>query len=196
MSGAAARQTTAPSPKRPGAALRRVRERNGLTLTEVSRRTGISVSMLSKVESGRLSLSYKRLVQISEGLQIDVARLFEASGEETARESRATGRRSICRAGDPGAPHPAADLLHRRLSPRIIDLSPRDADEAPELRRTAGEVYAYVIEGKAELHTDLYAALRLGVGDSIYFDGASDHAWINAGVGACRVLTVTSGDEA
>ena len=192
MSGAAAPQAAALSPKRTGAALRRVRGRIGLTLAEVSRRTGISVSMLSRVENGRLSLSYERLIQISEGLQIDVARLFEASAEATAPETPPIGRRSICRAGDPGAPHPAADLLRKRLSPRIIDLRPRDADEAPALQRLAGDIYAFVIEGEAELHTDLYAALRLGVGDSIYFDGASGHAWINAGPGACRVLTVTS----
>jgi Helix-turn-helix domain/Cupin domain len=194
MSGAAALQTT-PPPKRPGAVLRRVRGRIGLTLAEVSRRTGISVSMLSKVENGRLSLSYERLIQISEGLEINVAQLFEVA-EAIAPDAPPIGRRSICRAGDPGAPHPAADLLRKRLSPRVIDLRAGSMDEVPALQRLSGDVYAYVVEGEAELHTELYAPLRLGAGDSIYFDGASGHAWICAGLGACRVLTVTSGDEA
>ena len=194
MSSAAALQTT-PPPKRPGAVLRRVRGRIGLTLAEVSRRTGISVSMLSKVENGRLSLSYERLIQISEGLEINVAQLFEVA-EDIAPYAPPIGRRCICRAGDPGAPHPAADLLRKRLSPRVIDLRAGSMDEVPALQRLSGDVYAYVVEGEAELHTDLYAPLRLGAGDSIYFDGASGHAWVGAGPGVCRVLTVTSGEEA
>jgi transcriptional regulator with XRE-family HTH domain len=181
-------------PKRPGAALRRVRERSGLTLGEVSRRTGISVSTLSKVENGKLSLSYHRLAQISDGLEIDIARLFEAPGEAVAPQAPATGRRSVCRAGDPGAERPAADLLRKRLSPRVMVLGPCGSSEVPKLSRVAGEVYAFVIEGEAELHTELYAPLRLGAGDSIYFDGETAHAWISAGPRPCQVLTVSSGD--
>ena len=181
------------APKQPGAALRRVRERSGLSLAEVSRRTGIPVSTLSRVENGKLSLSYQRLAQISEGLAIDVARLFESPDDALAKAAPA-GRRSICRAGDPGAPHPGADLLNKRLSPRVLELAPWTSGDAPDLRRDVGEVYAYVVEGAAVLHTDLYAPLRLEAGDSIYFDGATGHAWANAGAGACRVLTVSSGD--
>jgi transcriptional regulator with XRE-family HTH domain len=186
MTGSLARQSV-PAPKQPGEALRRVRERSGLSLIEVSRRTGIPVSILSRVENGKLGLSYRRLAQISEGLDIDVARLFEA-----ADDAPATGRRSVCRAG---APNPAADLLNKRLSPRILELGPAASKEAPPLQRLTGEVYAYVVEGAAVLHTDLYAPLRLERGDSIYFDGATGHGWTDAGVGPCRVLTVSSGDE-
>ncbi|THD77361.1 MAG: XRE family transcriptional regulator [Phenylobacterium sp.] len=174
----------------PGATLRRLREQSGLPLREVSRRTGVSVSVLSKLENGKLGLSYRRLAQISAGLEIEVGRLFEAP-----QPAPAIGRRSIRRASDPDAAHPAADLLHKRLSPRILELAAHPGDERLELRRRPGDLFAFVIEGEAALHTDLYVPLRLGAGDSIYFDGATGHAWIKAGPGACRVLTVSSGDE-
>jgi transcriptional regulator with XRE-family HTH domain len=190
MTGSPARQSVSP-PKQPGAALRRVRERSGLSLVEVSRRTGIPVSILSRMENGKVGLSYRRLAQISEGLEIDVSRLFEA-----AQDAPATGRRSVCRAGEPGAPHPGADLLNKRLSPRVLHLGPAASQEAPPLERLAGEVYAYVVDGAAVLHTDLYAPLRLETGDSIYFDGATGHAWASAGAAPCRVLTVSSRDDA
>ncbi len=196
MSAATGRLIMTATSKQPGAALRRLRQRDGLSLGEVSRRTGISVSILSKVEHGRLGLSYRRLAQLSEGLDIDVARLFEAPDEDaSATEIAPTGRRSIHRAGDPAAPQPGAELLHRRLTPRIVDLPPR-ASKAPALTRLAGDVFAFVVEGEAVLHTDIYAPLQMGVGDSIYFDGATAHAWVNAGSGPCRVLTVSSGDAA
>ena len=56
---------------RPGAALKAFRERKGWTLAEVSRRTGITVSTLSKVENGRVSLNFEKLSRLSAGLELD-----------------------------------------------------------------------------------------------------------------------------
>ena len=54
-----------------GAALRQLRREKSLTLAEVSQRTGFSVPTLSKVENDRLSLSYDKLIRLSEGLGVD-----------------------------------------------------------------------------------------------------------------------------
>jgi transcriptional regulator with XRE-family HTH domain len=59
-----------------GQLLRTLRRRNGLTLKEVSDRTGIPVSTLCKVEHDRLSLTYDKLLQVSLGLQIPLSELF------------------------------------------------------------------------------------------------------------------------
>lgn len=184
MSGATSRQDSA---AQPGAALRRLRQANGLPLREVARRTGVSISVLSKVETGKLGLNARRLAQISSGLGIDVGQLFEPPARAFA-----PGRRSISRAGDPAAVPPAADLLHKRLSPHILQLAAGEPGGA--LAYLPGEVFAYVIEGEAELRTDLYAPLRLGPGDTVYFDGATGHAWASAGTATCRVLIVSSAE--
>ena len=49
----------------------------GLTLAETSARTRLAVSTLSKVENGQLSLTYNKLVQLSEGLEIDISTFFD-----------------------------------------------------------------------------------------------------------------------
>jgi hypothetical protein len=48
-----------------GSLLRGLRSRKGWTLKEMSERTGIPVSTLSKVEHDRLTLTYDKLLQIS-----------------------------------------------------------------------------------------------------------------------------------
>jgi quercetin dioxygenase-like cupin family protein len=53
-----------------------------------------------------------------------------------------------------------------------------------------------VLEGTVDLYTSLYAPVRLHAGDSIYFDSGMGHAYIAAGEGVCRVLSVCSGPEA
>jgi hypothetical protein len=44
-----------------------------------------------------------------------------------------------------------------------------------------------------ELHSDLYAPLRLDTGDSIYFDSGMAHAYVRITDEPCQVLTVMAG---
>src|SRR5581483_3746997 len=79
-----------------GAALRALRKERSWTLAEVSRRTGFSIPTLSKVENSRLSLSYAKLIRLSEGLEVDIAQLFSPATELGA----VFGRRSVNRRGE------------------------------------------------------------------------------------------------
>jgi transcriptional regulator with XRE-family HTH domain len=187
---------------RPGAALRQVRTQKGLTLAEVSRRTGLPLSTLSKVENDKMSLTYDKLVRISDGLEIDLERLF-VSDSAQALQATPTGRRSIARVDDGSAIetpeyrylYPAADVLHKRFVPIIIEARARSIEEFGELSRHHGEEYVYVLEGVVELHTDLYAPTRLAAGESIYYDSGMGHAFIAVSPGVCRFLSICSNPE-
>ena len=52
-----------------------------------------------------------------------------------------------------------------------------------------------MLEGEVDLHTSVYAPVHLKVGDSIYFDSGMGHAYIAAGEGPCRVLSLCSAPE-
>jgi transcriptional regulator with XRE-family HTH domain len=171
-------------------------------LTEVSLRTGLPVSTLSKIENDKMSLSYDKLARISRGLEIDIGLLF--SSESAAPPvSLLTGRRSITRAGEGrvietetyGHVYPATDLLNKRFVPIIAEVRARSLSEFPEMIRHAGEEYTFVLEGTVQLHTELYAPVTLEVGDSIYFDSGMGHVYLSAGPGHCRVLSICSGEE-
>ncbi len=189
------------SAAQPGLALRALRKRRDWTLAEVSRRTGLPVSTLSKIENGKMSLTYDKLARLSAGLEIDIAQLFEP--DTTISSTTVNGRRSITRAGQGLAIetenyahlYPAADLLNKRFIPIIAELHARSLHEFGELIRHPGEEYAYVLEGTAELHTDLYAPMRLETGDSIYFDSGMGHAYIAVGSARCRVLSICSATQ-
>ena len=182
----------------PGATLRSIRIERGWTLAEVSKRTGMPVSTLSKVETGKMSLSYEKLLRISQGLEIDITRLFASPAVPTTSASTASGRRSITRSGEGPTIrtatytyfYGAADLLNKTLNPMIIDVTARSIGEFGDLMRHPGEEFAVVIEGQCEFHCDLYAPAILETGDSIYFEGAMGHAYVAVGVGPCRGLSV------
>ena len=187
---------------KPGAVLKSLRLANGWTLSDVSGKTGLPVSTLSKVENDKMSLSYDKLARISRGLEIDIGLLFSPEGA-SAPLSLVTGRRSIARAGEGRLIetetyehiYPAAELLNKRFVPIVAEIRARSLSEFGELIRHSGEEYAFVLEGTVELHTDLYAPVTLEVGDSIYFDSGMGHVYLSAGPGPCRVLAICSGEE-
>lgn len=189
----------------PGHFLREFRTEKGLTLAEVSDRTGIPVSTLSKVETGKMSLSYEKLVRLSRGLDIDIARLFAAPVPNSAAPQRpATGRRSITPASGGASiqtatynyTYPSADLLNKALNPMIIEVKVRSIDDFGELMRHPGEEYVLVLEGQCEFHTDMYEPSLLKTGDSAYFDASMGHGYVAVGDGPCRVLSVCSANDA
>jgi transcriptional regulator with XRE-family HTH domain len=182
--------------------LRALRTARGWTLAEVAQRTGLPISSLSKIENDRMSLSYDKLTRLCTGLEIDIAELF-AAGTATNAPLGVAGRRSVTRAGEGRVIdtsnylhlYPAADLLNKRFVPIIAEVHARSLADFGELIRHPGEEYACVLEGVVELHTDLYAPARLGVGDSIYFDSGMGHAYIAVSRSKCRVLSICSDDE-
>src|SRR5215472_11784847 len=187
---------------KPGAALKALRIKHGWTLAEVSQRTGLPTSTLSKIENDKISLSFDKLARLSSGLQIDISALFRGANGGDAQPG-VSGRRSIVPAGQGKAIetknyshlYPAWDLLNKKMIPIVAELHARSVEEFGELIRHPGEEYTFVLEGEVDFHTSLYAPVRLKTGDSVYFDSGMGHAYIAASEGRCRVLSLCSAPE-
>jgi transcriptional regulator with XRE-family HTH domain len=183
----------------PSRAIRNVRRAQGLSLRALSARAGLPYSTLSKLENGKMALTYDKLIRLAQALNVDLKDML-ASGEQRVAPV-GVGRRSITRAGEAldaeSEKHvhhyPAADLLGKMMTPIIIDVQARSVDELGGLVRHSGEEYLYVLRGAMELHSDLYAPLPLGRGDSIYFDSGMAHGYVRTSSEPCTVLAVCAG---
>lgn len=195
-----------PNPPRssPAQVLRALRAEQGWTLSDVSKRTGFTISTLSKIENGKMALTYDKMMRICTGLNIDIGVLFAApttaANTDPAVAATTGGRRSITRRGEghmietrnQSQQYPAADLLRKQIVPIISDIKARSRAEFGDLLRHPGEEYVLVLEGTLELHSELYAPVRLEVGDSIYFDSSTAHGYVAVGEGICRILSICS----
>lgn len=96
--------------------------------------------------------------------------------------------------GNYGQTYLATELLNKRLTPIITEVKIRSLDEFFSehggFSHHPGEEFSFVLEGKIEFHTELYAPTLLGPGDSVYFDTEMGHAFLAVGEGPCRLLTV------
>ena len=190
------------SPPTLGAVMRGIRARNGWTLKEMSAKSGIPVSTLSKVEHDRLTLTYDKLQQLSRRLNIRMSDLFAEGAEDNA--PRVTGRRSV------GALDRAVrvvtdnydynylctDLRRKRMIPILTRIRAHSAREFGDLVRHQGEEFIYVLEGKIEVHSEFYDPVVLDAGQSIYLDSSMGHAYVvGEGCEEALVLAVCSSTD-
>ena len=182
-----------------GAVMKGIRGRNGWTLKEMSAKSGIPVSTLSKVEHDRLTLSYDKLQQLSQRLNIRMSDLF-AEDDEGATP-RVTGRRSIgtidqavrVTTDNYDYHYLCTDLRQKRMIPIITRIRAHSAREFGDLVRHQGEEFIFVLEGEVEIHTEFYDPVALKTGQGIYLDSSMGHAYVVAeGYEEALVLGVCS----
>jgi transcriptional regulator with XRE-family HTH domain len=181
---------------KPGAALRAFRRKQGWTLAEVSRKTGLPVSTLSRIETDQISPTYDQLSKLSLGLKVDMAQLL--SGDMADAKPVQTARRSVNRAGDgqmldtpmQSLRYLSVDLMNKQFAPIIGEIKAHSLEEAGEFHRHDGEEFIYVVSGELELHSESYAPLRLQAGDSVYFDSGMAHAYVAVGKERCKILSI------
>jgi transcriptional regulator with XRE-family HTH domain len=185
-----------------GSLLRSLRSRNGWTLKEMSQRTSIPVSTLSKVEHDRLTLSYDKLVQLSQRLNIRISELF-ADPADTI-EPAVTARRSIGLTDDAVRVNTknydyyylCPELRRKRMIPILTRIRAKSAQEFGDLVRHSGEEYIYVLKGGIKVLTEFYDPVNLAVGESIYLDSNMGHAYVTAeGCDEATVLGVCSSTD-
>jgi transcriptional regulator with XRE-family HTH domain len=185
-----------------GSLVRSLRSRNGWTLKEMSQRTSIPVSTLSKVEHDRLTLTYDKLVQLSQRLNIRISELF--ADPAATLEPAVTARRSIGITEDAVRVNTknydyfylCPELRRKRMIPILTRIRAKSAQEFGELVRHSGEEYIYVLEGGIKVLTEFYDPVVLAVGESIYIDSNMGHAYVTAeGCEEATVLGVCSSTE-
>ncbi len=178
-----------------GSLLRGLRARNGWTLKEMSARSGIPLSTLSKVEHDRLTLTYDKLQTLSQRLNMTMSELF--AEPDNSPEPAVTARRSIGRIDDavrvetPNYDYYylCPELRRKRMIPVLAHVRAKSLDEFGELVRHSGEEFTYVVKGRVVLHTEFYDPKVMEVGESVYIDSNMGHAYL-AGEGCAEAVVL------
>ena len=167
-----------------GMLLRGLRMRNNWTLKEMSDQSGIPISTLSKVEQDRLTLTYDKLLQLSQRLNIRMSELFaEDDGKNGAQ---VTARRSVggldqavrVNTGKYDYFYLCTELRRKRMVPMITHIRAKSVEEFGELLHHSGEEFIYVLKGRVNVHTEFYDPIELKEGEFAYIDSNMGHAYV------------------
>lgn len=160
-----------------GAEIRNLRKSLDLTVAKLGAASGISGSMLSKIENGGISPSLSTLDALAKALNVPVSRLFAQSEERRDCSFVKAGQGVRIERRGTKAGH-LYDLLGHSLAgeitvePFLITLS-KSAVPYTEFRH-AGMEFIYMLSGKVKyLHAD--RSYMLEPGDAMFFDAAARH---------------------
>jgi transcriptional regulator with XRE-family HTH domain len=180
-----------------GNIIRRIRTERDWTLAEMSAAVGIPLSTLARIEHDRGSLTYDKLLQLSERLEIGLLELF--SMPPVPQSPVATGRRSI--AGEANSftvtsrnyddKYLCNELRKKIITPIIVDVKASSIEEFGPLIAHEGEEFIYVISGSIVVHTNFYEPTEIKTGGGHYLDSQMGHAYVRAaGCDSATMLVV------
>lgn len=177
-----------------GAAVRARRRSLGLTLEAVGRRTGLSKSFLSQVESGRTNPTLGTLTRLALALGATPAALLggpaapgpadRPTGTPPATTRRPARPRANWPAGT-GRTYPLTAPGAHRFEVVLCDGTPRHHDQPV---RHPGEEFCHVLSGAVRVEVGTQSCL-LHTGESLHYDSSVPHR-IAAQTGTTRFLLV------
>jgi transcriptional regulator with XRE-family HTH domain len=196
-----------------------IRGSQGLTVSEVARRVGVSASAISQIERGQSRPSVGTLFALARALDMAVDAFFDS--DEKAAEPHAGVSEALAASGaavrqDAGAarrhrylvPHaerPTLDIKGgvrwERLTPTALEgldflelvYAPR-AESDPELYRHPGVEMVLVLEGRLDIFVG-FEHHKLHPGDSIAFPSSIPHRYVNPIDQVSRAVTVILRDD-
>jgi transcriptional regulator with XRE-family HTH domain len=178
-----------------GQRIRTLRAERQLQQRQLAEKAGLTPSMLSQIESGRLTPSLHTLGKVAAAFGVPIGSLFEAAPNGRLHVSRKTDYPVVSFDGTSEKWHVlGAGLFHGKIRAVLSTLGPRGKGvKTGKVILEPGQMKLfYVVEGKVSLHYS-GESHALEAGDSAYLDGGVPHGWENAGARAAKVLWVILG---
>jgi len=178
-----------------GARIKSLRLERGLQQRQLAEKADLAPSMVSQIESGRLTPSLNTLRKIADALGVTIATLFDGQPAGRIQVSRrkdypvvsfdgSTEQWSVLGAG----------LFEGKIRAVVSTLGPRAQGIATDkvVIKPGQMKLCYVLDGRVALQ---YNGERhtLEAGDSALLDGGTPHGWENLGGKKARVLWVILG---
>ena len=165
----------------------------GLSLRELSERSGVSAPMLSQVERGETSPSLTVAGRIASGLELTLSQLLRLDeGQHVVVVPKGSGRareRGGHRTEEltPALPGQRADVSRHTLDPGASTGGPSD----PPMHEAGARETALVLDGTLTLVVDSEDH-ALHAGDAVTFDADLPHHFENRDASPCEFVAVVA----
>jgi len=178
-----------------GAKLRRLRLRKSMGLLELSRHTGLSPALLSKLERDVMHPTLPTLLRIAMVFSVDLGYFFVPEPKPVLEIVRKSERIQF-----PDSPENKITCFHfesldfpvpeRALNSYLAEFEPMEIKDS-RCHQHPGIELLYLISGKLELRIG-DAKHELSEGDAIYFDSTVPHSYRRIAAKRTAALVVTT----
>jgi len=176
-----------------GDRIRKAREMRGLTLNDLSSRTGISVATLKRVEANETTPPLGELIKLGKAVEMKMGYFISPGVEKPMTVVRADSRLPVSRYGKKRSEQYgyfyeslAPEKANRFMEPFLITMVP---SEVKDLSTHDGQEFIFVLEGEMRAQVEDHVEI-LKAGDAIYYDSNRPHLVKCAGGKATKILAV------
>ncbi len=178
-----------------GGRIRALRQERALQQRQLAEKADLTPSMVSQIESGRLTPSLNTLRKLADALGVPMGALFDG---QPAGSCVVTRKKDYPVVSFDGSTETwavlGAGLFQGKIRAVVSTLGPRSRGVTTDkvIIKPGQLKLFYVLEGRVALH---YNGERhvLDAGDSALLDGGTPHGWENLGTGKARALWVILG---
>jgi len=165
----------------------------GLTLEDISSRTGIELATLQRMESGEMVPPLGQLIKLGKALDMKMGYFISPGVDKPMTIVRKEQRRAVARYGQRKAERYgyfyeslAPEKADRMMEPFIVTLLPTDVEE---LSTHDGQEFLFVLDGEMKVQVGDEVEF-LKPGDAVYYDSSQPHLVKSATKGKTTILAV------
>lgn len=176
--------------------IKSIRERQNMTIEELSEKSGVKLDVLKAMESGEVIPSLTPLTKMARALGVRLGTFLDDTPQIGPVVTRAgepinvlyfSGREDVTNATNLKFHSLGSGKIDRNIDPFIIEIEYEKGEKV--LSSHEGEEFIYVLEGEIEV---IYGkdTFTIGKGDSIFYDSVVPHHLHATGEKESKILAV------
>ncbi len=168
-----------------GLKIRQLRKSKQMNISDLAEKTGLSTGMISQIERDMVVSSVVSLWKIAKALEVPIGYFFDEEKKDPQMVVRKESRKKIITQNTDGVYELLSPDLNRKIEFLMITLEPNESkNPAKDMLSHEGEECGICIEGQVLVQID-DEEYYLEEGDSIYFDCARKHRYLNVSDKTC-----------
>lgn len=176
-----------------GEVINRIRKEKKMTLFELSKKSGVALATLSRIENGKMTGTLESHMNICRALEIDLLELYKdlsVSKKTIEVQTKETRRDIFVHDKKSSFLMLVSNILKKKMMPTLIKISSGGKTHKEETKAGV-EKFIYVLAGKIEVSIG-EKKYNLSKDDTLYFESSIHHHFKNIGKGEVRLICVTS----
>jgi len=177
-----------------GKGVKEIREKKGLSLQDISQRTGLEPELLMEMEKGKISPPLGTIIKLAKALEMKMGYFISGAEDLPYTIVRKDDRKLVSRYDSKKSDKYGYEFYSlapykkdRHMEPFLVTLEPSDIEE--ERSTHDGQEFIYVLEGTMEVRLGEEVHL-LEPGDAIYYDSTVPHLVKCRGKDKTKILAV------
>lgn len=177
-----------------GLKVKQLRQKNHLTLKQLSEKINLSISFLSQVERGRVTVGIKPLEKLSEIFGVDMAYFFTSKSSDKKNLVVRSYEREFLQVSNNFIQYSLSRAFDTSSEiPQIFEVFPNGPETEQEIVKFKHDYdeHIYVLEGVLDLYIEDFHYM-LQPGDCAYIPPNTEHKWMNNTLKMVKLISINS----